>query len=295
MSNPASKGVCVGTFDGVHLGHREVLRTLAEESRKLGLVPTAVTFDRHPLEVIRPERAPRLLLSQERKLQLLHEADVQTLVLPFTPELRNLTAYEWLNLLRRKYGAGLLVLGYDTTFGCDGLDMSLADYGSLAEDLGMASVTVPELPGVSSSAIRNAVGEGDMERARKMLGRKPELEGEVVHGRKVGRGLGFPTANVEPSTCALLPAGGVYAAEAVLPGGERFPAMVNIGVRPTFGGDLRPGVEAHLDGFEGNLYGERLRLEFLTRLREERKFSSPTDLAEQLDRDLNLLRAQFER
>lgn len=310
MSDVVPKGICVGTFDGVHTGHRQVLGTLVKESRSRGLAPVAVTFDRHPLEIIRPERAPKLLTTCERKLQLLHESGVETLLLQFTPELRRLTAYEWLNLMQRKYGARLVVLGYDTTFGCDGLDMSIADYASLAEGLGMDVAVAPEIPGVSSSAIRTAVREGNIRRAAEMLGRPPELEGRVVHGRKVGRTLGFPTANLEPTAHLQVPAGGVYAASAVLPDGSRFPAMVNVGTRPTFAGDgsrnggisrgdnsFRGGdarslaIEAYLDDFTGDLYGQLLHLDFLSRLREEKRFSSPAELAAQLELDLSQIRS----
>ena len=293
------KAVTIGTFDGVHRGHRLVLDTLKTEAAKRGLQPVAVTFDRHPLELIAPHRAPGNLTSTERKSELIRREGVEPLILPFNEKLRGMRAYEWLDYIHRKYGVRLLVAGYDNTFGSDGIDMSIADYKAMGDAIGIEVIAATEEEGVSSSAVRKAVKRGDIANATALLGHRPELEGRVAPGFHIGKDIGFPTANLQVSSRSVLPAAGVYAAAAYIEDAEEgIPAMVNIGVRPTFEGtdseSTHLTVEAHIIGIEEDLYGKKVRLEFAGRLRDEKKFSSVDELVDQLkkDREETLLRIE---
>lgn len=284
------KAVTIGTFDGVHRGHRVVLDTLKREAAARGLQATAISFDRHPLELIAPERAPGNLTSTERKSELIRQEGVEPLILPFTEQMRNMRAYEWLDYIHRKYDVRLLVAGYDNTFGSDGIDMSIADYKAMGDAIGVEVIAAPEEVGVSSSAVRKAVKSGDIEKAISLLGHRPELEGRVAPGFHVGHEIGFPTANLQVSSRTVVPAPGVYAALAFVEGDPKgYPSMVNIGYRPTFEGTLKESkhltVEAHIIDAQEELYGRKLRLEWIGRLRDERKFDNVEELKEQLARD----------
>ena len=284
------KAVTIGTFDGVHRGHRLVLETLKREARKRGLQPVAISFDRHPLELVAPERAPGNLTSTRRKEELLRREGVETLILPFNEKLRGMRAYEWLDHIHRKYGVKLLIAGYDNTFGSDGIDLSIADYKAMGDAIGIEVMAAPEEEGVSSSAVRKAVKSGDIKKAISLLGHRPELEGRVAPGFKVGHEIGFPTANLQVSARAVMPAPGVYAALAFIEdAAEGLPAMVNIGYRPTFKGTPKESrhltVEAHIIGSDMELYGKNVRLEWVAWLRDERKFGSVEELIAQLRRD----------
>lgn len=284
------KAVTIGTFDGVHRGHRLVLDILKREADIRGLQPVAISFDRHPLELVAPERAPGNLTSTTRKAELIRREGVEPLILPFTEQLRSMRAYEWLDYIHRKYDVRLLVAGYDNTFGSDGIDMSIADYKSMGETIGIEVMAAPEEEGVSSSTVRKAVKAGDIERATYLLGHYPEIEGRVIAGFHVGHEIGFPTANLQVSSRSVIPAPGVYCALAFIEHeAEGYPAMVNIGYRPTFEGTGKESsqltVEAHIIGMEEELYGKDIRLEWVDRLRDERKFSSVGELTGQLEKD----------
>ena len=283
------KAVTIGTFDGVHRGHVAVLDTLKKEASGRGLLPVAITFDRHPLELIAPERAPGALMSAVRKSELIRSEGVTPLVLPFTEELRAMSAFEWMRHIHRKHAVRMLVVGYDNTFGHDGVDLSIADYRAMGDAVGIDIAVAPEVDGVSSSAVRKAVRAGDILQATSLLGHRPETQGRVVAGFHVGTGIGFPTANLQVASRLLLPPVGVYAALAFVDDTmTAVPAMVNIGYRPTFSGgadSVHKTVEAHLIGVDEDLYGKDVRLEFIDRLRDERKFSSVGALVEQLARD----------
>lgn len=271
--NPLSRSaVTVGTFDGVHRGHREVVDFLLSESSKRDLRPVVITFEPHPLAVVAPERAPKLLELPSEREECLRDMGVEVVVLRFNEELRSLTAAQWLRRLRDEYGADLVVAGFDNTFGCDGMSMSLADYRNIAEPMGLDVVQAPVLEGVSSTLIRRALGKGDVKDAAGMLGHPYSVSGIVTHGRELGRKIGFPTANLLPDPTLLLPAPGVYAADAVLSNGEKHRAVVNIGTAPTVATGLPLTVEAHIIDFTGDLYNTTLRLDFLCRLRDESRF-----------------------
>ena len=284
----------VGTFDGVHLGHRSVLSEvtgIAFESGRRGL---AVTFDRHPLEVLAPERAPGVLSLPTEQQLLLEGAGVEVKRCRFDEGMASMRAADWLRKLRDEEGVDIFVVGYDNTFGCDGTGMEIADYRRIGEGLGIEVREAPLVEGISSSRIRKGVAAGEVEDAARMMGRPYRLSGPVAHGHAVGRTLGWPTANVVPDPRKVIPAAGVYVAEAGLPDGRRFGAVVNVGTRPTFTASGRLGIEAHLFGWEGSLYGLELDLDFLARLRSERRFSSPDQLRTQIAADSEAARRFLE-
>lgn len=281
------KAATIGTFDGLHKGHLKVLDTLKSEAARRGLQPLVMTFDRHPLETVAPERAPGAVCPPSDKTNELYRSGLNIHVIEFGPSTAALTAAEWMRRLHDTFGVRLLVVGYDNTFGCDGLSMSVADYTRLGREVGIEVIEAPVEKGVSSSAVRKALAGGDLKGAETMLGHRFALAGTVGKGRGVGSGLGFPTANVAPEYKAQLPADGVYAATALTEEGDEYPAVVNIGMRPTFGNLGERTVEAHLIGFDGNLYGTSLRLVFLHRIRNEKKFDDVSALMAQIRKDID--------
>lgn len=286
------RGAAVGMFDGVHLGHRYLLGQLREECAMRGLRPSVFTFPSHPLSVVRPEAAPKLLSTPREKLMMLQSqgiapGDVGFLV--FDEKLRRLHAAEFLKMLHDKYGVDFILRGYDNRFGTE-RDLTGEDYGRIAREVGMELVEADDFRledgiTVCSSAIRKLLASGDIRRANSLLGYEYETEGEVIPGKNIGHTIGFATANLRISPEKLLPGQGVYVCDALLPAGGKCRAMVNIGCCPTFGELDTPTVEAHLLDFEGNLYGMRIGLRFLGYLREEMRFDSVAQLIEQLRRD----------
>jgi riboflavin kinase / FMN adenylyltransferase len=269
------RAVAIGTFDGVHLGHRRVVQTALDA----GPLPTVVTFDPHPRAVLGYQ--VELLTTLERRLELLDELGVEeTLVVEFTLDLSRLAPEEFAEQVLRSIGTRVVVAGQDFRFG-HGRAGDLA----LLERLGFEVRPVPLLEGVSSGRVRASLKEGDVERAASLLGRPPEVEGTVVAGDARGGTLGFPTANLAVEPTLLVPAYGIYAGAAR---GHR--AAVSIGTNPHYGGEERR-VEAFLLEFVGDLYGERLVLELWQRLRDERAFESEQALVEQIGRDVEAVRA----
>jgi riboflavin kinase/FMN adenylyltransferase len=289
---PGGAVATVGVFDGVHLGHFLVMRRVVERAAALGATPTVVTFAGHPKNVL-VGRAPATVTSLEHRLLLFERAGIEAaLVLEFTPELRELSAAEFARrVLVDGLGARELVLGFDCKFGKDrgGTVESLTPLGA---ELGFGLVEVPPLRlgerAVSSTAVREAVQLGELDRAAEMLGRPVSLLGTVIHGDGRGRELGFPTANLDPHH-ELRPPDGVYAV-LVLLDGELRPAVANLGRRPTFGSPGR-SVEVHLLDWAGDLYGRDLEVFFLERLRDEGAFEGAAALAAQIDRDVAAARA----
>ncbi len=271
-SSLAPSAISVGTFDGVHRGHRKVVEFLTAQSAANGLRPIVITFEPHPLAIVAPTRAPKLLELPDEREENLRSLGVEVVVLEFNEDLRRLTVAEWMERLARDYNVRLLVAGYDNTFGSDGMSMNISDYSRIGENCGIRVVEAPVVEGVSSSAIRHALGAGDVKTAAAMLGKPYSIGGKVGHGRELGRQLGFPTANLITNLNIMLPAPGVYAAEATTANGNHYRAVVNIGVSPTVSEGLPLSVEAHLINYSGNLYGTNLRLDFLRRLRDEKKF-----------------------
>lgn len=289
------KVATVGTFDGLHRGHRRVLDLLKAVARERGLTPMVVCFDRHPLETIAPERAPLLVQSPSERTNMLYREGLNLLTLEFTPELASLTAGEWLRKMHDEQGVEALVVGYDNTFGCDGVKMNLSDYRRLGRETGVEVIEAPYEPHASSSAVRRLVREGAIEEANGILGRPFTVAGEVVDGKHLGASMGFPTANVRPSYRALMPKRGVYEVEVELPAGNTslqtpgssaVKGIANIGIQPTLGTGEPERLEVHIPGFEGNLYGSRLKVRFLRRIRDERKFDTVEQLKTQIEEDI---------
>jgi riboflavin kinase / FMN adenylyltransferase len=290
--------VAVGNFDGVHLGHQALLATARERAGERGGQVVVLTFDPHPARVLSPERAPSRLMTLEQKAEVLEAHGVDVLaVLPFTATLAEKTAAEFAGLvLSRSLRAEEVVVGENFRFG-RGRAGTLQELERLGAGLGFRTVGVPPVlhdgRPVSSSRVRDALGEGDVAEALALLGRPHFVDGEVVRGEGRGRTLGIPTANLRTAN-ETLPAGGVYAGRCHLAAGEApRPAVVNLGRRPTFGGG-EPTVEAHLLDFQGDLYGRRVRLEFVARLRPERAFPGPDALLEQIARDVQEARRLLE-
>lgn len=277
----------LGTFDGVHLGHQAILGTAVERARSLGLTALACTFTPHPADVLRPGRAPLPITTLEERLVLMDGLGLgAVLVIRFTPALAAMEPEAFVaDVVLGALAAREVVVGFNHRFGRAARgDAPLLQ--RLAAHLGFAAHIVPPLvidgAAISSSEIRATLGRGDVERAAQLLGRPYTLAGTVVRGAGRGRALGFPTANLACSRPPLVPLG-VYAARAEI-GGATYRAAVNVGRAPTFG-ENAVTIEAHLVGFAGELYGHALRLEFLARLREERKFPSAEALREQIARD----------
>lgn len=292
----------VGTFDGVHRGHRDVIGRLVREARAAGLASVLVTFEPHPLAVVRPEAAPPLLTLPSERLEALAPIGLDYLaVLPFTRTLAAYTAEQFVDLvLRPNYRLRHLVMGYDHGFG-RGREGSPELLRALGASRGFeVEVVGPVLaaagavegmpddaggaPAVSSSRIRRAVAAGDLAAAARGLGRAYSVSGRVVHGAGRGRSLGFRTLNLAPpDPRKLLPPEGVYAVRVQTPGGAH-DGMVNLGPRPTFGED-EVGLEAHLFDAEGDWYGAWVRVDFVSRLRDTMRFPDAGALRRQLAED----------
>jgi riboflavin kinase/FMN adenylyltransferase len=275
---PKPRAVALGTFDGVHLGHRRVL----DAALAAGRTPTVVTFDPHPRAAL--GYGVELLVPLERRLELLSEAGIEeTLVVDFDLELAQLSPEAFAERVLRPLGTEVVLAGSNFRFG-----RGRAGDLALLERLGFDARPVPLVDGVSSTRIRDLVRSGEVERAAKLLGRPPELAGTVVAGDARGGTLGFPTANLRPEPGVLVPGYGIYAGAA---DGHR--AAISIGTNPHYGGDERR-IEAFLLEFAGDLYGERLKLELWQRLRDEQAFGSEAELVAQIDRDVEATR-QAER
>ena len=276
----------IGTFDGVHRGHRSVLKVLTDYAKENDLEPVAITFDQHPLALIDSSRIPKELTPLWKKKKLLKEVGANPTVLEFNEPLRATTAEDWMKRLHDEFNVRALVIGYDNTFGSDGLSLSLEDYNKLGEKEGVEVITAPEIRGVSSSAIRKAVAAGEMEKAHEMLGRPYSITARVVKGNSLGHTIGYPTANIELPEGAAVPKPGVYAAIVkTIDDGLKHPAMVNIGTRPTVMRGDHAVIEAHLIDWQGNLYGKEITVRFIKRLRDEQKFDSINALKRQLAKD----------
>jgi riboflavin kinase / FMN adenylyltransferase len=270
-----ARAVAIGTFDGVHLGHRRVL----EAALAAGLAATVVTFDPHPRIAFGYE--VELLTTLERRLELIGEVGItEALVVEFDLELARLEPEEFADAVLRPIGTEVVVAGADFRFG-SGRTGDL----ELLRRFGFDARTVPLVEGVSSSRVRDLLRGGEVERASRLLGRAAEVEGTVVAGDARGGTLGFPTANLRLEPELLVPAYGIYAGAAA---GHR--AAISIGTNPHYGGEERR-VEAHLLDFSGDLYGRRLRLELWRRLRDEQAFSSEEELVAQIAQDVEQARA----
>lgn len=287
----------VGVFDGVHLGHQRLLTYLREQAQKNNWLSCVVTFKSHPQAVLSAEGKPLWVSDLESRIDLLRGLGIDVIVaLPFTSELAQLTAREFVQLLKGHLKMRGLVVGPDFALG-----KNREGHADRLRLLGQEmSFTVEVIPPVvldgqvvSSSAVRQALARGDMKRVEKLFGRPFSLSGQVVTGDERGRTLGYPTANLDVSPEQALPNDGVYVTVAHL-GGESLPSVTNIGIRPTFGGGKRL-VEAYLLDYEGELHQQRLRIDLLDRLRDEKRFANAEELKAAIRKDVERAKAILDK
>jgi len=277
----------IGVFDGVHQGHQSLIAKLNQKAAAEGLDSGVVTFQHHPRLVLKPQSRITRLTSLQERITLLERVGVKYIVpLSFTPDISQLSAREFVELLRRYLRVRALVIGPDFALG-SGKKGDAPALTALGEELNFTVEVVPPVvlngEAVSSTAIRNALAEGDVKKAGEFLGRHFSLKGQVSKGDSRGKTLGFPTANIVPEQGQALPADGVYAVR-VHVDGRTYHAVANIGLRPTFGSEERL-LETHLLGFNGDLYGQEIEIEFIDRLRDEIRFPDAEELKSQMARD----------
>ena len=283
--------VTIGSFDGIHLGHQKILKEVVLLARGLSATGVVVTFDPHPMAVLHPKEAPCLLTTASEKVSLMRETGVgKAIIIPFTRKLAGRSA-EWFvsDLLIRRLNMRRLVIGYDFRFGV-GREGDAPYLERLGERLGFGVDIVPPVNylnhPVSSTRVRTALVRGDVVSAARMLGRPYRLSGKVVRGEGRGRMLEFPTANLEVGDPAkILPANGVYAVKVDI-GNERAPGALYIGTKPTFGGKAR-SIEVHIMDVKRSLYGRRVGVAFVKRIRGDAAFPSPEALRDAIRRDVS--------
>ena len=285
--------VCVGTFDGVHLGHRSLLSATKKAASERSLASVAITFRQQPRSVINPDHSARYLCPLKERLELLEGLGLDVVApVDFDDSVRRLTAGEFIRTLMDTVGLRVLVIGPGARQGHDRLGN--AELIEMGREVGFEVVeATPAKVGdqfVSSSSIRKQVESGHVEKAAALLGRDFSLSGPVVQGERRGRTLGYPTANVAAAPDCVLPLDGIYATRALLDDGTKCLAATSIGVRPTFGAGART-VEAYLLDFDGSIYGQRLTLQFARRLRGEVSFDGVPELTEQIRKDVEETRA----
>jgi len=288
----------IGMFDGVHLGHVTLVDFLKQQATATGRQSLIVTFEQHPQTVLAPQHTCPLIVSSQERLQLLEQLSPDWVVaLDFTQALASLTAAQFMELLRERYGVARLVVGYNHHFGSDG-PKSLADYQAIGQQVGLSVVQAPEYLGpyapVSSTIIRRLIAAGKVDDALHCMGRPFALEGRVVHGFGNGASLGFPTANVdEIAPDLVMPHQGAYAVMAKV-GSHTLQGMANIGHRPTLNNGNNVSVEVNLFDFDSDIYGQPIRLEFIHFLRLEHKMCSLEELKHQLANDRERARAALQ-
>lgn len=280
--------LALGNFDGVHLGHRRLLESGLQIARKMGIGLSVLLYEPHPLKVLFPEKMIGLLTTSEERLKLLELIGVDTVyLLPFNHDTANIPPETFVSDILVRLGTRYAMVGFNYSFGAKGKG-SPEDLQRLGPKYGFGvSVLQAQTMGgevISSSSIRQALLQGDMRQAQKMLGRYPFLCGRVVHGEQRGRDLGYPTANLEVCEDLLVPKPGSYAVWAEFDG-QKVMGMLNIGKKPTFHTEYETTVEVHLLNFYGNLYDKMLSMYLVERLRDERKFSSINELLNQLQKD----------
>ncbi|MCD6505437.1 bifunctional riboflavin kinase/FAD synthetase [Candidatus Poribacteria bacterium] len=289
--------VTFGTFDGVHIGHQAVIGRVVEEGHRCGLLSVVVSFDPHPLRFIAPDKAPSLLTLSAKKLELFEGLGVDVTVLAkLEPQLAEMSPQEFVErILVGKLGAQKVVVGPDCSFG-KGRSGNVEVLKEMGGRFGFSVYVVPKkkINGapISSTRVRNAIKAGDLRLAERMLGRRYSILGRVIKGERIGKKIGYPTANLDTDD-QLLPPKGVYAARVKLDG-KRFNGLLYIGERPTFEGrEMR--IEVHILDFNGDIYGRWLEVEFAEAIRGERRFASAEELAGQLAQDERIARRILER
>lgn len=286
----------LGVFDGLHIGHQRIMRRVVERAKAAEAVPTAITFDPHPRAVLHPESAPPLLQTLDQRLANLELLGIeQTIVIKFDREFAASPAEEFLSaIVRDRLHAKEVYLGKGFAFGKDrGGNIELLR--RLSAELGFVADEVDEVQlrgsRVSSSAIRELLLAGRINLARRMLGRPYGVEGVIIRGDRRGHTIGFPTANLKPHN-RVIPRYGVYATATLIDGSWR-KSITNIGVRPTFEKDNEPSIETYIFDFDDDLYGDVLRVRFLHRIRDERKFNGIDELKTQIEKDTRVARNYF--
>ena len=281
------RAVTMGNFDGCHLGHQALFRTLKAVAEVNHLQPTVISFEPHSNYVLRGPGDPLLLTTTEEKREFVESLGIEFLVLPFTSELAKLPFDKFVRTeLIEKREVVSMFFGHDHCFGAGGkgnYETITAAFPELSTQ--MLSMVLHKGERVSSSAVRNALLNGDVDRAQTYLGRPYRLSGTVVVGKRLGHTIGFPTANVQMEQYKFLPKGGVYVASARLSDGRIYRSVVNIGTQPTTPGTHNLAVEAYLLDFNENIYGQHLALDLLAFLRPEKKFASIEDLVRQIGMD----------
>jgi riboflavin kinase / FMN adenylyltransferase len=293
--NLAGSVVTLGNFDGIHLGHRALIDGAVTDSKKFGVPSVVLTFEPHPLIVLAPERAPKLILTHKDKMQILHNLGVDIVVVQhFDLSFANLSAEEFVrDLLVRRLKTKKIWVGRDLRFGQarkGGVGDLIHWGGNLGFDVAAVEPILVQGDRVSSSRIRELLGAGRVDEVKAMLGRYHFVSGRVVKGHQRGKDLGFPTANIAART-EVLPADGIYATRFQLDA-RALLSVSSVGFNPTFGAGPRT-VESFILDFDGSIYGEAVRLSFVERLREEVKFSSVTELVAQIRADVESARAIF--
>ncbi len=299
MSERTSHVVTIGVFDGVHLGHQALLERTRDIAMASGHPSAVVTFDRHPLSVLRPEHAPKVLTSLDHKLTLLHRCGIDTAIVMHFDEARATQPAEDFvaQVLMERLRVSAVVVGEGFCFGRDreGTTDYLSERGAKS---GFDVVVVPPVvvgdEPVSSTRIRRAISRGDVAHAAEWLTRPHEVHGLVVMGDGRGRQLGFPTANVHVSPDICLPLDGVYAGVFIDENAREHLGAISIGTRPTFYADGMNLVEAHVIDFDGDLYGQRVSLRFASRLRSQERFKSIDELVAAMNDDVRRTRQHFE-
>ena len=284
----------IGFFDGVHRGHRHLIGEVTAMARESGMQSMVVTFDRHPRQVVATDFKPRLLCTMEEKLMLLEKSGVDNcVVLPFDKAMASMSARDFmLDILYRRLCVKVLYTGYDHRFGHNRSE-GFPDYVGYGNEIGMevrrGEPYLLDGVNVSSSVVRSLLEAGEVRLASKCLGYNYTLLGHVVKGEHMGTGLGFPTANLNvDASQKLIPSNGAYAVRVRIAGSaEERNAMLNIGMRPTFGGKEKT-IEAHIFNFSGNIYEKQIAVSFFEKIRDERKFRTPSELSAQLAADAEM-------
>jgi riboflavin kinase/FMN adenylyltransferase len=288
--NDGTYAATIGFFDGVHKGHQFLMERLEKEAAKRGLKSMVITFERHPRQVVQGDWKPELLTELHEKLKLLKATNIDVVVvLRFNRQMAGLSAGEFMQLMHDRLGVRMLLTGYDNRFGHDRTE-GFEDYQRYGQELGIEvmggeALTLGE-QNVSSSLVRRLLKAGNVEEATRCLGRPYGIGGQVVHGEQIGRTIGFPTANLLPDDNKLIPQDGVYAVMVDLDNGVRKQGIMNIGTRPTFNGTTRT-LETNLLETVGDLYGQRIFIHFIGRLRSEQHFPSADALAKQIQKDID--------
>jgi len=288
----------LGVFDGLHLGHQKIMNKVVERANAVGAVPTAITFDPHPREVLHPESAPPLLQTLDQRLANLEVLGIeQAIVVRFDLEFASNSAEDFLKeIVHDRLHAKEVYLGKGFAFG-RGRGGNIELLRKMSAELGFVADEVDEVTlrgqRISSSRIRQLLSEGRVNLVRRMLGRPYGVEGVIIRGDRRGHAIGFPTANLYPHN-RVIPKFGVYATATLIDGAWRR-SITNIGVRPTFGADAEPSIESYIFDFDRDLYGDVLRVRFLHRIRDEKKFSGIDELKVQIQKDTGRALNYFDR